>query len=139
VSKGELSDERRLNMAFICDRVVATLAKKNPKYGESWKSHGGFSAFFNTQRKWSRIENLASHHGYDVFKAIDATASEDDGMVETMLDLVGYLLLILDDRVVRDLLTVTLVMKDAVKKHRCDGEHAGPTVCEDPECWVIPR
>lgn len=96
--KGELSRERIGNMNQICQCVIDTLAKKNPKYGESWKSKGGFSAFFNLDRKWSRVENLAREHNYDIFAAIDATGTEEDGMIDALCDLLGYTLLALDDR-----------------------------------------
>lgn len=95
--KGELSREREQNMERICHRVIATLRLKNPKYGESWKSHGGFSAFFNMQRKFSRIDNLSRMHGYDIFHALNVTGDQPDGMIETILDEIGYLLLILDE------------------------------------------
>lgn len=98
MSKGELTQERKDNMSRLSEYVIDVLATKNPKYGESWKSHGGHSAFFNMQRKFSRIETLASRHGYDIFQAIDATKLEPDGMVESILDEIGYLLLILDEK-----------------------------------------
>lgn len=95
--KGELTPERLDNMEAHAKSIIAVLRIKNPKYGDSWKSHGGFSAFFNTQRKWSRIENLASKHGYDIFAAMHATARDPDGMAEALKDLIGYGLLILDE------------------------------------------
>ena len=96
--KGTITVERGNNMTRIAEQVVGVLKVKNPKYGDSWKSHGGFSAFFNMQRKWSRVEHLASQHGYDIFKAIQATAGQPDGMEEALRDLMGYDLLVLDDQ-----------------------------------------
>ncbi len=96
--KGKLSEERIENMQAIAEHVIGVLKVKNPKYGESWKQYGGFSAFMNTARKWSRAENLASKYNYDIFAAFDSTIVDPDGMRETLLDLVGYLLLVLDDR-----------------------------------------
>lgn len=96
--KGTISVERAMNMEKICHQAVEVLKIKNPKYGDSWKSHGGFSAFFNMQRKWSRVEHLASQHGYDIFRAIQATAGQPDGMEEALRDLMGYDILILDDQ-----------------------------------------
>lgn len=96
-AKGELTGRRLDNLRAHAEAVIAVLRIKNPKYGDSWKSHGGFSAFFNTQRKWSRIENLASKHGYDIFEAMRCTALEPDGMAEAIKDQIGYLLLILDE------------------------------------------
>lgn len=98
--RGELSRARADNMMQMAQHVVEVLKVKNPKYGESWKQYEGFSAFMNLARKWSRLENLASKHNYDIFAAIQATVGEEDGMLEAMLDFMGYELLILDDQCV---------------------------------------
>lgn len=95
--KGTIDGERLLNLRAHADKVIKTLQVKNPKYGDSWKSHGGFSAFFNTQRKWSRVENLARKYNYDLFAALRETDHEPDGMEETLKDLIGYALLALDE------------------------------------------
>lgn len=96
-NKGELDGDRLRNIQAHANKVIATLRVKNPKYGDSWKAQGGFSAFFNTSRKWSRIENLAKQYSYDIFAALRDTDQEEDGMEEAMRDLVGYLLLALDE------------------------------------------
>lgn len=135
--KGELSREREQNMERICHRVIATLRLKNPKYGESWKSHGGFSAFFNMQRKFSRIDNLSRMHGYDIFHALNVTGDQPDGMIETILDEIGYLLLILDECCAYDSAEGAVRLKAFVTsatEDRCDGNHPDPA-CSDPECW----
>lgn len=95
--KGTITGERLDNIIAHAMNVVQTLQIKNPKYGDSWKSHGGFSAFFNTQRKWSRVENLASKYKFDLFAALRETDDEPDGMEETLKDLIGYALLALDE------------------------------------------
>lgn len=95
--KGEIDGERLERMKYLTDLIVETLKIKNPKYGDSWKSKGGFSAFFNLDRKWSRIETLAAQHNYDIFAAAAATQGQPDGMLEALHDLMGYGLLILED------------------------------------------
>lgn len=100
--KGTISVERANNMERLCKLAVEVLKTKNPKYGDSWKSHGGFSAFFNMHRKWSRVEHLAAQHGYDVFAALEATAGEPDGMEEALRDLMGYDILVLDEMLLAD-------------------------------------
>ena len=56
-----------------------------------WKSHGGFSAFFNLDRKFSRVETASKIHDYDVFMACRELPLTLDGLK----DLVGYSLLII--------------------------------------------
>lgn len=98
MSKGEIVGRRLRNMVTHALNVVRTLRVKNPKYGDSWKSKGGFSAFFNLDRKWSRVETLAAQYHYDVFAAIQATKDQPDGMLEALKDLCGYGLLVLEDQ-----------------------------------------
>lgn len=96
--KGEILGERLRNMLAHALGVVKTLRIKNPKYGDSWKSRGGKSAYTNIERKWSRVQHLAEQHGDDIFAAIDATRGEPDGMLESLKDLLGYGVLILDEK-----------------------------------------
>jgi hypothetical protein len=95
--KGAITVERENNMTRICKIIVEVLKIKNPKYGDSWKAKGGYSAFFNLDRKWSRVEHLASQHGYDIFAAMRATHGQPDGMEEALRDLLGYGVLTLDE------------------------------------------
>lgn len=97
MSKGELTRVRLSNMHVHAQRVIEVLQVKNPKYGDSWKSRGGYSAFNNLDRKWSRVETLAEQHHYDIFAAIEATRDQPDGMLESLKDLMGYVVLILDE------------------------------------------
>ena len=97
-TKGEITGERLRNLWAYALSVVHVLRIKNPKYGDSWKQYGGYSAFMNLARKWSRIEHLASQHNYDIFAAIMATKGQPDGMEESLRDLEGYGLLILEDQ-----------------------------------------
>src|ERR1041385_8547973 len=148
MGKGMLSVERRANMTAIAGHVIDVLGVKNPKYGESWKSKGGFSAFFNLDRKWSRVETLAAKYDYDIFAAIDATAGQPDGMIEALSDLMGYDMLILDDQcfvaedpehpepgtaiVMKGISEAVDVSKEGLDanalrdgKIKCDGNHGG--------------
>jgi hypothetical protein len=96
-SKGEIDVQREGNMRSLCSAVIETLKVKNPKYGDSWKAYGGFSAFMNLARKWSRVENLAKQYHYDIFAALEATHGQPDGMLEALADLMGYDILVLDE------------------------------------------
>jgi hypothetical protein len=77
----------------IADEVVEILAEKDDQYGSSWKSHGGFSAFFNLDRKYSRIENMSQEQKYDLFAAIHINPDGPDALK----DLIGYALLTLSE------------------------------------------
>jgi hypothetical protein len=85
-------------MMDVCRAVVATLARKNPRYGESWKARGGTSAYENLARKWSRVQTTAEAHDGDVFSAIVSEGNMPDGIVDSLLDLMGYSILILEDQ-----------------------------------------
>jgi hypothetical protein len=75
----------------VADRIVDTIVKKDEAYGSSWKDHGGFSAFFNLHRKYSRVEHGASQFQYDLFKS---TIELEEGK-DSLEDLVAYALLTL--------------------------------------------
>jgi len=88
-----MKPELRKLLQAIADEVVEILAEKDDAYGSSWKAHGGFSAFFNLDRKYSRIENMAEGQNYDLFEAIQM---EVDGP-DALKDLIGYALLTLSE------------------------------------------
>jgi len=92
--------EQRLKdkLQALANEVVQTLIEKDDIYGSSWKSHEGFSAFFNTQRKWSRIEKMSADNGYDLFAAVRSAPEGEDAMK----DLIGYALLTLSETHVLD-------------------------------------
>ena len=88
-----MEPELRKKLQAIADEVVEILAEKDDSYGSSWKAHGGFSAFFNLDRKFSRIETMAENQQYDLFEAITI---EIDGP-DALKDLIGYALLTLSE------------------------------------------
>jgi len=83
----------RVKLQAIADEIVNTIVEKDVSYGSSWKSHGGFSAFFNLDRKYSRLQNMAQNEKYDLFSAVLAN---DDGP-DTLQDLIAYALLTLTE------------------------------------------
>jgi len=80
----------------ICDEDVQVLVKKNASYGSSWRKRGGVGAFMMLARKWDRIENICSQHGYDILElGICEVAHETkDGILDDIADLRRYLLLV---------------------------------------------
>ena len=83
----------RSNLQAIANEIVDTIIKKDEAYGSSWKSHGGFSAFFNLDRKYSRLQNMAQQEKYDLFSAILANKDGPD----TLQDLIAYAMLTLTE------------------------------------------
>lgn len=79
-------------MLLTMQEIIATIDIKDKAYGESWKSHGGFSAFFNLDRKYSRIENMAKDQEWDIFAAM---LSNPKSGPDALKDLIAYALLIL--------------------------------------------
>ena len=88
-----MDENLRNKLQWIADEIVEILAVKDDAYGSSWKSHGGFSAFFQLDRKYSRIERMAKASHYDLFMAM---LDYPDGP-DTMKDLIGYALLTLSE------------------------------------------
>ncbi len=105
-------DQQRLarfqnRLSEIVKQDIKTVSKKDKDYGGSWKKYGGVGAYFNVARKWDRIENMVSFisdgvlakdgHGpaaqYDLFQHIEQDPSSD-GLIESVRDLRGYLLLV---------------------------------------------
>jgi len=82
------------NILKIADEDRKVLEKKDASYGSSWREEGGFSAYFNTSRKWSRFHKQCKDHGFDVFKAHDALPEGEEAMIESVRDLRRYLFLI---------------------------------------------
>jgi hypothetical protein len=79
-------------MLVIAKEIVNTIEVKDKAYGSSWKSHGGFSAFFNLDRKYSRIQNMARDQEWDMFAAM---VSNPESGPDALKDLIAYALLIL--------------------------------------------
>lgn len=88
-----MNQNLRVKLQAIADEIVNLVMTKDEAYGSSWKSHGGFSAFFNLDRKYSRLQNMAQQENYDLFSAV---LSNDDGR-DTLQDLVAYALLTLSE------------------------------------------
>ena len=75
----------------IADEIVQTIIKKDEAYGSSWKSHGGYSAFFNLDRKYIRGDSGASPIQDHLVKA----SIELEGGRDSLEDLIAYALLTL--------------------------------------------
>lgn len=119
----------------LANEVVQILIEKDDIYGSSWKSHEGFSAFFNTERKWSRIENMARENGYDLFAAVRSSPEGEDALK----DLIGYALLTLSETHVLD--HDILIDKFLPKPITGCGEPVDNVLCGKvafcPECWSM--
>jgi hypothetical protein len=79
----------------IANAAIDMCELKDRSYGASWKRRGGPGAFMVMARKWDRLEaqmEIADYNIFDIRK--DAVEDLDD----TILDLVNYLLLIMETR-----------------------------------------
>lgn len=74
--------------------ICETVEEKGKAYGDSWKARGGAGAFMVMARKWDRIENICKANGYNIFNALNAN---EGGIQDDVQDLIGYLLLILEE------------------------------------------
>lgn len=88
VDRGYIDDVPR-----VAAQDVVELQRKDAEYGGSWKRRGGVGAFMMLARKWDRLEQQVTQHGYDVFAAAEADA-RDEGVLDDIRDLRRYLLLV---------------------------------------------
>lgn len=79
----------------IANEDVSEIERKEATYKGSWKKRGGLGAFMMAARKWDRLEEIVGTHTYDVFAALAAEMSGQDGSaLAEVRDLRRYLLLI---------------------------------------------
>ena len=92
-----LKDEEKLyedNIAVqkIIPAILLLQNRKERFYGESWRKYGDVSAFFNTARKWDRIETImkgAMKNGID--SLFDGTSDlSTETILDTIVDLSLY-------------------------------------------------
>lgn len=69
------------------------LVQKEHEYECSWKKHGGFSAFFNLERKWDRLVAQARRCHFDLFAAV-MQDNRPEGILDDIGDLRRYLALV---------------------------------------------
>ena len=79
----------------LADNDVEVLKEKGRTYGDSWRKRGGQGAYMMLARKWDRIEEYCSQHGYNIFAAItNDTRNAGDDLFDDIRDLRRYLLLV---------------------------------------------
>lgn len=75
--------------------AVGLLQLKSQTYGDSWKRRGGPGAWFTVVRPLDRLEGIVARHGGDIFAAIAADPSGQDGSaLACVRDIMNYMILI---------------------------------------------
>lgn len=86
----------------ITKEDLAEIRRKEATYMGSWKKRGGIGAYFITVRKYDRLEEIARSFSYDIFAALTADLTGQDGSALAELrDLRRYLLLIESEMIAR--------------------------------------
>ena len=75
-------DNALLTLAFIC--LSDLQYRKEGSYGRSWSKRGETDVFFNTARKFDRLENMVLYGSHD---------EVGEGRIDTVGDLANYSLL----------------------------------------------
>lgn len=103
----------RTYIASVANTAADRLLAAYQRYGDSWCKRGGTGAFMNLARKWDRLEQYASKHGYDIFEALKADGSTPDGkgVLDDLQDLVDYGILVLSYHQ-----EASLAVKESTKK-----------------------
>ncbi len=86
---------------FITEELVKYVSDKDTQYGSSWRKRGGAGAYFVIARKWDRIEQACEtlkSTKYDIFNVF-ATDDRRETILDDCLDLVGYLLILIEHMV----------------------------------------
>lgn len=96
MGNNQISMPETYTVQDILDAALAHakfVAQKDLEYGQSWKKRGGVSAGENVMRKVDRLTEQLQRHDWNIFKAI-ADMSTGEGLIDTIRDLRGYLLLV---------------------------------------------
>jgi hypothetical protein len=83
----------------ISNEIICLLEEKAKHYGDSWKMRGGIGAFMNIARKWDRLETQCKKNNYDIFYSILNDKLDEEGVKDSIIDLIGYGLLILSETI----------------------------------------
>lgn len=84
-----------VNAQKVIPAILQLQHDKEAVYGQSWRKYGMASAFFNTARKWDRIDNImrkALEHGTNILTTGEAGTAQETFM-DTVVDLASYSLL----------------------------------------------
>lgn len=82
-------------MREIAAQIIRTVERKNKEYGESWRKRGGVGAFMMAARKWDRLETqVQGDVGYDIFALLTQENLTSEDPIDTIDDLIAYLLMI---------------------------------------------
>lgn len=88
----EVLFEDNLAIQKIIPALLLLQNRKERFYGESWRKYGDVSAFFNTARKWDRIESImtsALKNGVDTLFDGSSDLSTET-VLDTIIDLSLY-------------------------------------------------
>lgn len=79
----------------VVREAVALIRLKTQTYSDSWKKRGGTGAWFTIVRPWDRLEGIVARHGGDIFAAIEADPTGQDGSaLACVRDLMNYMILV---------------------------------------------
>ncbi len=100
-------DRQLHRLSFITKELVKYVNDKDIQYGSSWRKRGGAGAFMVIARKWDRIEQACeTRHPakYDIFDVFE-TDGRSETILDDCLDLVGYLLILVEHMIEIDHVT----------------------------------
>jgi len=83
------------HLDVVAADAVGLIRLKTETYGDSWKRRGGPGAWFTVVRPLDRLEGIVSRHGGDIFAAIEADPTGQDGSaLACVRDVMNYMILI---------------------------------------------
>ena len=97
----ERYERQKYRLNAITKELVNFVNDKDVQYGSSWRKRGGAGAFFVISRKWDRIEQACETQKpakYDIFNVFH-TDDRSETILDDCLDLVGYLLILIEHMV----------------------------------------
>ena len=96
----ERYDRQLYHLKVITKKLVEFVNDKDTQYGSSWRKRGGAGAFMVIARKWDRIEQACENEPvkYDIFNVFESDDRKET-ILDDCLDLVGYLLILVEHMV----------------------------------------
>jgi len=125
----------------VLERCGNVVKRKDEEYGGSWKKRGGRSAWFMLARKWDRLEEQVSKSDDDIFLAA-SNDHRDEGILDDVRDLMGYLVLVESEIMAQRDLTKSdnintpkfVGVLIPPQEYVCPFANIGETKCERAKC-----
>lgn len=128
----ERYERQKLRLFWLAETLSKYVHSKDKQYGSSWKKRGGTQAFAVLSRKWDRLEHALSpseegggcspdRAPYDIFQLLQEDKRQENA-VDDIVDLIGYLFVLLEEGIERKYIKKILGDWDPVVEEEFEGK-----------------